>query len=146
MDEVIWRSCYARRRRQKAESSRQKAEGSEQTARAKTNKRSKTKDQRSMLLVIDNYDSFTYNLVQYLGELGERIEVRRNDEITIDEIESTIRPDRIVISPGPGTPDDAGRSEEHTSELQSRGHLVCRLLLEKKKTECWNFSVRVGRC
>src|SRR6266404_7456396 len=63
-----------------------------------------------MLLVIDNYDSFTYNLVQYLGELGERIEVRRNDEITIEEIESTIRPDRIVISPGPGTPDDAGVS------------------------------------
>ncbi|PYS59979.1 MAG: anthranilate/aminodeoxychorismate synthase component II, partial [Acidobacteria bacterium] len=47
-----------------------------------------------MLLVIDNYDSFTYNLAQYLGELGERIEVRRNDEITIEEIESTIRPDR----------------------------------------------------
>src|SRR5437660_8933623 len=63
-----------------------------------------------MLLVIDNYDSFTYNLVQYLGELGERIEVRRNNEITIEEIESTIRPDRIVISPGPGTPDDAGVS------------------------------------
>ena len=61
-----------------------------------------------MLLVIDNYDSFTYNLVQYLGELGERIEVRRNDEITIDEIESTIRPDRIVISPGPRTPNEAG--------------------------------------
>src|SRR5207245_7744167 len=67
-------------------------------------------DPRGMLLVIDNYDSFTYNLVQYLGELGERIEVRRNDEITIEEIESTIRPDRIVISPGPGTPDDAGVS------------------------------------
>jgi len=63
-----------------------------------------------VLLVIDNYDSFTYNLVQYLGELGERIEVRRNDETTIEEIESTIRPDRIVISPGPGTPDDAGVS------------------------------------
>jgi len=61
-----------------------------------------------MLLVIDNYDSFTYNLVQYLGELGERIQVRRNNEITISEIESTLRPDRIVISPGPGTPDDAG--------------------------------------
>ena len=63
-----------------------------------------------MLLVIDNYDSFTYNLVQYLGELGEQIEVRRNDEVTIDEIESKIRPDRIVISPGPGTPEDAGIS------------------------------------
>jgi para-aminobenzoate synthetase component 2 len=62
-----------------------------------------------MLLVIDNYDSFTYNLVQYLGELGEEIEVRRNDEIAIDQIES-MKPDRIVISPGPGTPNDAGIS------------------------------------
>ena len=63
-----------------------------------------------MLLVIDNYDSFTYNLVQYLGELGEKIEVRRNNEVAINEIESQLRPDRIVISPGPGTPDDAGVS------------------------------------
>jgi para-aminobenzoate synthetase component II len=61
-----------------------------------------------MLLVIDNYDSFTYNLVQYLGELGETIEVRRNNRVTIDEIEKSLRPERIVISPGPGTPDDAG--------------------------------------
>src|SRR2546430_309046 len=65
-----------------------------------------------MLLVIDNYDSFTYNLVQYLGELGEQIEVRRNNEITVDEIESNLRPERIVISPGPGTPEDAGISME----------------------------------
>jgi para-aminobenzoate synthetase component 2 len=63
-----------------------------------------------MLLVIDNYDSFTYNLVQYLGELGETIEVRRNDEITLDEIDSSLRPERILISPGPGTPDTAGIS------------------------------------
>ena len=63
-----------------------------------------------MLLVIDNYDSFTYNLVQYLGELGETIEVRRNDEVTVEEIESQLRPERILISPGPGTPDDAGIS------------------------------------
>jgi anthranilate synthase/aminodeoxychorismate synthase-like glutamine amidotransferase len=63
-----------------------------------------------LLLVIDNYDSFTYNLVQYFGELGATIEVRRNDQVTIDEIESKLRPDRIVISPGPGTPDDAGVS------------------------------------
>ncbi len=61
-----------------------------------------------MLLVIDNYDSFTYNLMQYLGELGETVEVRRNDHVTLDEIELTLRPARIVISPGPGTPDDAG--------------------------------------
>ncbi len=64
-----------------------------------------------MLLVIDNYDSFTYNLVQYLGELGEQVEVRRNDEITIDEV-AGLKPKRIVISPGPGTPDDAGVSME----------------------------------
>jgi anthranilate synthase/aminodeoxychorismate synthase-like glutamine amidotransferase len=61
-----------------------------------------------VLLVIDNYDSFTYNLVQYLGELGETIEVRRNNRVTLDEIENGLRPERIVISPGPGTPDDAG--------------------------------------
>jgi para-aminobenzoate synthetase component 2 len=63
-----------------------------------------------MLLVIDNYDSFTYNLVQYLGELGETVEVRRNNRVTVDEIETQLRPERIVISPGPGTPDDAGIS------------------------------------
>ena len=63
-----------------------------------------------MLLIIDNYDSFTYNLVQYLGELGETIEVRRNDRVTVAEIETELRPERIVISPGPGTPDDAGVS------------------------------------
>ena len=63
-----------------------------------------------MLLVIDNYDSFTYNLVQYLGELGETIEVRRNNRVTVDEIETQLRPERIVISPGPGTPNDAGIS------------------------------------
>ena len=63
-----------------------------------------------MLLIIDNYDSFTYNLVQYLGELGETIEVRRNDRVTVAEIETELRPERIVISPGPGTPDNAGVS------------------------------------
>lgn len=63
-----------------------------------------------MLLVIDNYDSFTYNLVQYLGELGAEMVVRRNDEITLEEIETEIKPDKILISPGPGTPDDAGIS------------------------------------
>ncbi|RME78495.1 MAG: bifunctional anthranilate synthase component II/anthranilate phosphoribosyltransferase [Chloroflexi bacterium] len=62
-----------------------------------------------MILVIDNYDSFTYNLVQYLGELGYEVMVRRNDAITLDEI-ADLRPDEIVISPGPGTPDDAGIS------------------------------------
>jgi len=64
-----------------------------------------------MLLVIDNYDSFTYNLVQYLGELGEDIRVFRNDKITIHEIER-LNPQRIVISPGPCTPKEAGISIE----------------------------------
>jgi len=63
-----------------------------------------------MLLVIDNYDSFTYNLVQYFGELGETIEVRRNDNVRIEEIDLYLRPNRIVISPGPGRPEDAGQS------------------------------------
>ena len=63
-----------------------------------------------MLLVIDNYDSFTYNLVQYLGELGAQIEVRRNNKVTLEEIELNLHPDRIVISPGPGTPEQAGIS------------------------------------
>ena len=62
-----------------------------------------------MLLVIDNYDSFTYNLVQYLGELGEDVVVRRNDEISIAQIEAD-RPRSILISPGPGCPTDAGIS------------------------------------
>jgi para-aminobenzoate synthetase component II len=63
-----------------------------------------------MLLVIDNYDSFTYNLVQYLGELGAVMRIVRNDEVTIDAIEDEIKPERILISPGPGTPDSAGIS------------------------------------
>jgi len=62
-----------------------------------------------MILVIDNYDSFTYNLVQYLGELGENVIVRRNDEVTLSDIEATL-PSRILISPGPGCPAEAGIS------------------------------------
>ena len=62
-----------------------------------------------MVLVLDNYDSFTYNLVQYLGEMGCEVVVRRNDQVTIEEIEA-LEPDRIVISPGPCTPQDAGIS------------------------------------
>src|SRR5437588_2888904 len=61
-----------------------------------------------MILVIDNYDSFTYNLVQYLGELGAEMRVVRNDETTLDEIENELEPERILISPGPGNPDAAG--------------------------------------
>jgi anthranilate synthase/aminodeoxychorismate synthase-like glutamine amidotransferase len=64
-----------------------------------------------MILVIDNYDSFTYNLVQYFGELGAEVLVRRNDEITIEEIEK-LRPDLLCVSPGPCTPKEAGISNE----------------------------------
>lgn len=62
-----------------------------------------------MMIMIDNYDSFTYNLVQYLGELGADVEVHRNDQITVDEIEK-LKPERIMISPGPCTPNEAGVS------------------------------------
>jgi len=68
------------------------------------------------VLVIDNYDSFTYNLVQYLGELGEDVMVRRNDEITLAEI-APLSPVAVVLSPGPGTPSDAGICKELLVEL-----------------------------
>ncbi len=73
-----------------------------------------------MLLVLDNYDSFTYNLVQYFGELGAEPVVRRNDEISIEEI-AALAPARICISPGPGTPADAGVSREIIRTLGARG-------------------------
>jgi para-aminobenzoate synthetase component 2 len=71
--------------------------------------RFRNKGGKSMILVIDNYDSFTYNLVQYLGELGGTVEVRRNNEIDLAGIEA-LRPDHILISPGPRTPNEAGIS------------------------------------
>jgi anthranilate synthase component 2 len=69
-----------------------------------------------MLLMIDNYDSFTYNLVQYLGELGQDVRVYRNDQISVAEIEK-LKPDHIVISPGPCTPNEAGVSVETIQKL-----------------------------
>ncbi|HZQ21167.1 MAG TPA: aminodeoxychorismate/anthranilate synthase component II [Terriglobales bacterium] len=69
-----------------------------------------------MVFVLDNYDSFTYNLVQYLGELGAKVEVRRNDQVTVEEIKQ-LRPERIVVSPGPCTPQEAGVSIELFKEL-----------------------------
>ena len=62
-----------------------------------------------MILLIDNYDSFTFNLAQYLGQMGQNVEIRRNDQVTLDEIEE-LRPERIIISPGPCTPKEAGIS------------------------------------
>ena len=72
-----------------------------------------------MLLMIDNYDSFTYNLVQYLGELGADVEVRRNDAISLDEVEA-LAPAQIVISPGPCTPNEAGISLELIAKLAGK--------------------------
>jgi anthranilate synthase component 2 len=75
-----------------------------------------------MVFVLDNYDSFTYNLVQYMGELGAEMVVKRNDELTPEEVEA-LRPDRILISPGPCTPQDAGISMDlirHFSKLERR--------------------------
>ena len=69
-----------------------------------------------MILMLDNYDSFTYNVVQYLSELGAAVEVYRNDEITINDIKN-LNPEKIVISPGPCTPDEAGISMEVVREL-----------------------------
>lgn len=71
------------------------------------------------VLVLDNYDSFTYNLVQYLGEMGARVSVRRSREITVEEI-AQLAPEAILISPGPGTPDDAGVSLETIREFAGR--------------------------
>ena len=71
------------------------------------------------VMVIDNYDSFVYNLVQYLGELGAEPEVHRHDEITVEEI-AAVAPDAILISPGPGTPDDAGVSNAVIEQLAGR--------------------------
>jgi len=72
-----------------------------------------------MLLMIDNYDSFTYNLVQYFGELGQKVSVYRNDEITINEIEN-LKPKHVVISPGPCTPNEAGISLELIEKLAGK--------------------------
>ena len=72
-----------------------------------------------MIVVIDNYDSFTYNLVQYLGELGEELQVFRNDRTTVEEL-AALAPGRIVISPGPGVPSNAGISEKVVEHFHSR--------------------------
>jgi anthranilate synthase/aminodeoxychorismate synthase-like glutamine amidotransferase len=80
-----------------------------------------------VVFVLDNYDSFTYNLVQYLGELGAEVEVRRNDEVSIGEIEA-MRPERIVVSPGPCTPQDAGISVELIRHFSGRASYQVPLL------------------
>jgi len=72
-----------------------------------------------MILMIDNYDSFTYNLVQYLGELGAEVAVHRNDQLSLDDIQ-TLSPKKIMISPGPGTPSNAGISLEVIEEFKGK--------------------------
>jgi anthranilate synthase/aminodeoxychorismate synthase-like glutamine amidotransferase len=76
-----------------------------------------------MILVLDNYDSFTYNLVQYLGELGAKVDVRRNDQVRIEEVEA-MRPERIVISPGPCTPQQAGISIELIRRMAGKAPIL----------------------
>jgi anthranilate synthase/aminodeoxychorismate synthase-like glutamine amidotransferase len=76
-----------------------------------------------MIFVLDNYDSFTYNLVQYLGELGAEVEVRRNDQVTVADVEQ-MRPERILISPGPCTPREAGISIELIRRMAGRAPIL----------------------
>jgi anthranilate synthase/aminodeoxychorismate synthase-like glutamine amidotransferase len=78
------------------------------------------KSQIEMILVLDNYDSFTYNLVQYLGELGANLVVKRNDEISLDEIRA-LKPERILVSPGPCSPRESGLSNEVIRTFSSEG-------------------------
>ena len=77
-----------------------------------------------MILVIDNYDSFTYNLVQYLGELGADVRVMRNDEVTAEQVEVQLRPERVLISPGPGRPAAAGVTLDLIERLAGRVPLL----------------------
>lgn len=93
-----------------------------------------------MILMIDNYDSFTYNLVQYLGELGEDLRVHRNDKITISEIEK-LKPKRIVISPGPGTPKDAGISCEVIKQFAGKIPILGVCLGEQAMAEAFGGKV-----
>jgi anthranilate synthase/aminodeoxychorismate synthase-like glutamine amidotransferase len=76
-----------------------------------------------MVFVLDNYDSFTYNLVQYLGELGAHVEVRRNDQVTVAEVEA-MRPERILLSPGPCTPQEAGISIELIRRMAGKAPIL----------------------
>ena len=93
-----------------------------------------------MILVIDNYDSFTYNLVQYLGELGAEPLVRRNDEVTLEQI-SDLEPAAVVISPGPGTPSDAGVSVDLIRRMGERTPILGVCLGHQAIAEAYGGSV-----
>ena len=104
-----------------------------------------------MVLVLDNYDSFTYNLVQYLGELGAQPVVRRNDELTVEQVEA-MKPSRIVISPGPGRPEHAGISVELIRRLSPQipvlgvclGHQAIGVAFGARVTK--SPRIRHGKC
>ena len=83
-----------------------------------------------MLLMIDNYDSFTFNLVQYFGELGQKVKVLRNDEVNLDQIED-LNPEFIVISPGPCTPNEAGISIEAIKEFSDENKIKYEIVHER---------------
>ncbi|MDH3201806.1 MAG: aminodeoxychorismate/anthranilate synthase component II [Myxococcales bacterium] len=93
-----------------------------------------------MILVIDNYDSFTYNLVQYLGELGAEVVVRRNDAVTVSEVEK-LAPAGVLISPGPGRPDEAGVSLDIIEHLGSRTPIFGVCLGHQSIAQCFGASI-----
>lgn len=96
-----------------------------------------------MILVIDNYDSFTYNLVQYVGELGEKVMVYRNDAITLDEIASLV-PDKIIISPGPGRPDESGISKKVIEKFGNKTPILGVCLGHQAIAEVFGAKVVIG--
>ena len=93
-----------------------------------------------MILVIDNYDSFTYNLVQYLGELGAEVLVRRNDAVTVPEVEK-LAPAGVLISPGPGRPEEAGVSLDIVEHLGSRTPIFGVCLGHQSIAQCFGASI-----
>jgi anthranilate synthase/aminodeoxychorismate synthase-like glutamine amidotransferase len=96
-----------------------------------------------MILIIDNYDSFTYNLVQYVGELGEDVQVYRNDKITPEKIED-LSPDKIIISPGPGRPDEAGISKSVIKRFSGRIPILGVCLGHQSIAEVFGAKVVIG--
>lgn len=96
-----------------------------------------------MILVIDNYDSFTYNLVQYVGELGEEVKVYRNDGVTLDEIQD-LSPARIIISPGPGRPDEGGISKSVIQRFSGKIPLLGVCLGHQCIAEVFGAKVVIG--
>ena len=93
-----------------------------------------------MILIIDNYDSFTYNIVQYVGELGFQTNVVRNDMITVDEVDKSIS--HIIISPGPCTPDKAGISIELIKKYYDKKPVKTHTLLTKLRSQICNLASR----